>query len=494
MNWTLSIASTQQVAERQMNPENREPGLGSECGTECGGMPSAVEPGYAKEPGSVEPAMAASEAVSVGSALSANQAASEGAAMSANEAASVEPAMAATEAASIEPAMSANVSTERTNSIHFADAAVGIGSHQKLRVSDESTVGAEIAILSEDLEKGAENSASTRHATNIENKTDNKAENKTEYRKHAQPVSPELPHTHVPRWVPGFDSGLNGSNRFKTADSRSKQLFNALYFGLAGAACLSLTVTYSTHLPGWPTSLIGPVGLGLWGTFFALALCACYFAINNRPHESDFQVDLMPHVRRRIRRIGLLLPLPLILLAGSVQLSQHELAIAQHRIDDGRYHRAIRHLTLAIGLNPFNERALAQMALCQNWLYQYKPALEFANRALQLNPDDARALADKAWALNRLENFKEALPPALRAAQLDPNNGEAFSALADAYLGVGDNNAALVAASKHVELHSGEAAAYEQLGDVYEKLGQPDQAAVNRDEAKALRDADGNED
>jgi tetratricopeptide (TPR) repeat protein len=440
-----------------MNPENHEPGLGSECGTECGGMPSALDPGHVKEAESVEPAMAAGEA------------------------------------AGVESAMSANESTEKTNSIHFADAAVGSGSQQKLRVSDESTVGAEIAILSEDLEKGAENSASMMDAPNIESKTENKSENTTEYGKPGQQVRTESPHTHVPKWMPGFDSGHNSSNRFKTTDSRSRQLFNALYFGLAGAACLSLTVTYSSHLPGWPTSLIGPVGLGLWGTFFALALCACYFAINNRPQEADFKVDLMPHVRRRIRRIGLLLPLPLILLSGCVHLSQHELAIAQHRIDDGRYHRAIKHLTLAIGLNPLNERALAQMALCQNWLYQYKPALEFANRALQLNPDDARALADKAWALNRMERFKEALPPALKAAQLDPNNGEAFSAEADAYLGLGDFRAAFVAAAKHVELHSGEAAAYDQLGDVYDKLGEPDLATVNRDEAKALRDADGND-
>jgi tetratricopeptide (TPR) repeat protein len=372
-----------------------------------------------------------------------------------------------------------NETAKSANSSNFVDVAVSADLEQKLKVTGDTAVGAQIAILPESSEEIAENSTTLR--------------NTAEAPKFASPTKTELPYTPPPKWVPGFDAGLSGANRFKTTDSRFKQIFNALYFGLAGVSCLALSKIYATHLPGLSTTLIGPIGLALWLTFLALAACACFFAIHNRPHESDFQVDLMPHVRRRIRRIGLLIPIPLMFLAVCVQLSQHELAIARHRIDDGRYQKAAKLLAKAIALNPLNEEALAEMALCQNWLYQYNPALEFANRALLLNPADARALADKGWALNRQGKFQEALVPAQTAAKIDPNNGVAFSDWADALVGLGDYGAALAPASKHVELHSREAAAYDQLSDIYDQLGQADEAAANREQANALRDADGDQ-
>jgi hypothetical protein len=330
----------------------------------------------------------------------------------------------------------AEIADKASTARNFAEAAVSAAPGQTLKVGGDVANG-EIAIVPPVEEQAVK--------VNSQNSAAPAALSSSSA---AKPIQHEPP---VTRWAPGFDTGLGNSRLFRATDSRSKQVINAMYFGLAGLSATSLLGIYASQIPPWAMAWVMPLGMALYVFFIGLALCACYFAWHNRPHESDFKVDLMPHVRRRIRRIGLLLPLPLMLLAGTANLSQYELSVAQDKITDGSFHSAIKHLKIASFLNPLSTEAASRLAFCQMVL------------------DSDRIVA------------------AIQKVRLDPYDGQAFSNLANAYSEVGAYNAALSAAKRHTELHNTEASAFNQIGDIYEKLGQSDEANAAREMANELK-------
>ena len=165
--------------------------------------------------------------------------------------------------------------------------------------------------------------------------------------------------------------------------------------------------------------------------------------------------------------------------------SLHLLGIVYHRRGDDA--QALRHIDLALEINPNDILALNNRGIALRALKRFEDALPSYDRALALWPDYAEALLGRGNALKELQRFEEALSSYDRALGLRPdwidvhvNRGIVLHALERFEEALASCDQALVLRPDLAEAHT-------NRGSALHELKRFDEALASHDRALALR-------
>jgi hypothetical protein len=260
---------------------------------------------------------------------------------------------------------------------------------------------------------------------------------------------------------------------------RGIQTFNFIYFSFAAICAYEL---WNVYYPETNLFL-----LPIWIFFALVAALAAFFRFKDRAHPHDFAVVLNPIMRKSMRFIALLLPLPIILFATMRLPGDTSYYAALSYYNNGQYGEAIPILERHLRLNRANLSAQLSLLYCYYMKSDWSNTLTSAQRALALDPNQSSALEYEAAAFNALGRYQEAIAPGERATLLEPEHGTAFAQLAQSNLKTGHFDAALKAAERHIALHQTEPYAFEQKAAILDAMNRHDEAYVAREVAADLR-------
>ena len=295
----------------------------------------------------------------------------------------------------------------------------------------------------------------------------------------------EVPSPDLLSW--GSAGNFAGADRVTTGwnrgwpETRGRQLFNIVYFGLCAVALWCL-----------PSVVAGPhVFIGL-GACIALILASSFYLVRHRSHVSS--IDELPvWGRRSLRGLALILPLAIIGTSAWFLPAQLEsdLALADKLYSDADYDGAVLHYNKVVQIDWKNEHSFDRLADAYLRLSTSADlkSIESANQALAINPHNVSAASSKAWALNNLKRYDEALPIATAAAKENPGYGEAFASIANAQRGLHHYAEALDADNEHARLHDYESQAFRYRAETLTALGRTEEANADLARAKKI-DAD----
>ena len=165
--------------------------------------------------------------------------------------------------------------------------------------------------------------------------------------------------------------------------------------------------------------------------------------------------------------------------------SLHLLGIVYHRRGDDA--QALRHIDLALEINPNDILALNNRGIALRALKRFEDALASYDRALALWPDYAEALLGRGNALKELQRFEEALSSYDRTLRLRPdwvdvhvNRGIVLHALKRLEEALASCDHALMLRPDLAEAHA-------NRGSALHELKRFDEALASHDRALALR-------
>ncbi|MBI2779245.1 MAG: FecR domain-containing protein [Gammaproteobacteria bacterium] len=153
-------------------------------------------------------------------------------------------------------------------------------------------------------------------------------------------------------------------------------------------------------------------------------------------------------------------------------------------LDAGRSDEANADLQTALGLDPNNGAALAQLAVIAITQNRNGEALEQAKRAVALSPQAASSWIALSYAEQAGFNLPAALDATQQAVDKDPGNALAWARLAELRLSLADLDGALAAAGKAATLNPDLARSQTVLG--YARLVQIDTRAARQSFERAI--------
>jgi tetratricopeptide (TPR) repeat protein len=153
----------------------------------------------------------------------------------------------------------------------------------------------------------------------------------------------------------------------------------------------------------------------------------------------------------------------------------------------GEHAEALRHIDLALKLQPDNAVALNNRGVVLQELRRLHQALASFARAVGLRPDYAEAHANQGNALKALGRLAEALASYDRALALQPNHAEAHSNRADALLRLNRLEEALASYDLALALQPARAETHTNRGNALHDLCRFEDALTSYDRAIALR-------
>lgn len=165
--------------------------------------------------------------------------------------------------------------------------------------------------------------------------------------------------------------------------------------------------------------------------------------------------------------------------------SLHLLAIIFHRRGD--HAQALRHIDLALRINPNNIPALNNRGIALRELKRFEDALASYDRALALWPDYAEALLGQANALKELQRFEEALASYDRTLGLRPDWVDAHVHRGNVLHALKRFEEALASYDHALALQPDLAEAHANRGSALHELMRFDEALASHDRALALR-------
>lgn len=153
-------------------------------------------------------------------------------------------------------------------------------------------------------------------------------------------------------------------------------------------------------------------------------------------------------------------------------------------LDAGRSDEASADLQAALGLDPNNGAALAQLAVIAITQNRNGEALELAKRAVALSPQAASSWLALSYTEQAGFNLPAALDATQQAVDKEPGNALAWARLAELRLSLADLDGALAAASKAATLNPDLARTQTVLG--YARLVQIDTRAARQSFERAI--------
>jgi Tfp pilus assembly protein PilF len=135
----------------------------------------------------------------------------------------------------------------------------------------------------------------------------------------------------------------------------------------------------------------------------------------------------------------------------------------------GRRDLALRELSAAAALEPYNIRLLNALGACYDELGDYTTAQQIFQKSLSLDPDNAAALNNLGYSHYLAGNLEQAETALQASLAKDPNNKRARNNLGMVLCRLGKNDRALSLWQKQ----DGEAQARDKLAKVMASLGKP---------------------
>jgi hypothetical protein len=267
---------------------------------------------------------------------------------------------------------------------------------------------------------------------------------------------------------------------------RGRQLFNTVYFA-AGIWSLYIVAHTSEFLRG-------PARFGIL-IFSILMVAAFVHAVFNRARSSSYSFS--EATQKRIRRVGLAIPLMAMVLAGWNCLAYGVEQFSGDFIDKDGFMTSRDYITwrgdtigAQLALSPWNTALQKRLFRESFTLGLHEHSLKIANRMTFFNPRSISWKVKRLAVLGRMpEREAEYNRKAAQYKVRYANYGTLWNTLADVAMIKQNWNEALELSNQHIKLHENEPRALEQRASIYSELGRTEEANADLAAAMIIRES-----